>query len=382
MKLKYKIPIIILPIVILTTIVIAYFSYLSNQDFIQSSMKNELLTGSRVLLNAIQNTSTRALQQASFVANLPTVETLMKEKNRDELKKLILPAYHVQHDRFGVNQSHFYSPPAFSFLRTIVSIDQYGEDLSSTRPLIVQSGKEQKPLEGIEISPSGLSIRGVDIIKNENDFVGLFEVQMSFEEALQILKSDMGFEGGAFINEDLMSKYATLVDKPDKERIIAGYRNIQSTDWDMIKSIVNEKLLKQASTLTTKVETVNGELDGILLVPLKDYKGDQIGAIVAVKNFENYDLQLKAALVKSIAFMIIQAVILSGIILITFNALLMRPTEYIDKCVKDLNEGKTDFDISYLAGKDDEIGLVAKSVEKFKSLFPKKEQNPPLEEAK
>lgn len=58
---------------------------------------------------------------------------------------------------------------------------------------------------------------------------------------------------------------------------------------------------------------------------MQDYKGINIGIIVAVKNFDVYQKQMSAAIVRAIAFALLQVLVLAGIIIVMLNVMFVRP---------------------------------------------------------
>ena len=122
-----------------------------------------------------------------------------------------------------------------------------------------------------------------------------------------------------------MSEIATLIPKPDAERIIGGYRNTESTDWNMIRTVVTPDFLRSVTDVTTRQQTIGGVDYGFVAVPLLDFKGTKIGSVVAVRNFSEFATQNMWALVRSISLAFIQGLILCGVMLILINSLFIHP---------------------------------------------------------
>jgi methyl-accepting chemotaxis protein len=221
--------------------------------------------------------------------------------------------------------AQFHLAPATSFLRIYAPKDGQGEDLSSFREMVVSSNKEHEPRKGIEIGRQGVGIRAIDLVKDAEGYIGSFEVGMNFMYILEDVKENTGFETGIFIDNALMSSIATLVPKPDSERIVAGFQNVRATDWNIIKSVVTPDLLTSVADIKMELKTIAGTDYGIVVVPLLDYKGSNIGSIIAAKEFDAYQNQMAAATVRAIAFSLLQVLVLAGIVIVMINVMFVQP---------------------------------------------------------
>ena len=255
------------------------------------------------------------------MVSLPSIQEAFRKGDRDQLVERLVPAFLVQRDKFGVREGQFHLAPATSFLRIFDVTAGHGEDLSSFREMVLATNRKQEAQKGIEIGRRGLSIRGVDVVKDTNGLIGSFEVGISFSPVLENLKKNAGFEAGVFVDAVMMSDIANLLPKPDAERLVGSYQNVEATNWKVVRPMVTADVLNEAKEVVTRIKTVDGIDYGMVAVPLLDYKGNRIGAIVAVKSFEDYQRMQGSALVRAIAFAVLQAMILSGAMLILINVL-------------------------------------------------------------
>jgi methyl-accepting chemotaxis protein len=165
----------------------------------------------------------------------------------------------------------------------------------------------------------------VEVMKDAQGPIGSFEVGMSFSPVLENLKRNAGFEGGVFVDATMMANIATQVPKPDADHIVGSYQNVEATNWKVVRPMVDGDLLTDAKDVLVRIKTVDGVDYGLVAVPLLDYKGARIGAIVGVKSFEDYQALQGGALVRAIAFAALQAIILAGAMLILINVLFIHP---------------------------------------------------------
>jgi methyl-accepting chemotaxis protein len=321
---RLKVLLVVIPATLLMAGISAYSSIVSHQAVFEGCKQRELRLAATLIQSDLQLQMEKAAAKASIVVNLPSIKESFRAGNRERMLNRILPAFLIQRDRFGVLEGQFHLAPATSFLRIYAPEDGQGEDLSSFREMVVSANKEHEPRRGIEIGRQGISVRAIDLVKDANGYLGSFEIGMSFMTVLDNVKKNTGFEAGVFVDDALMSRIATLLPKPDSERIVAGFRNVEATDWKVIKSIVTPELLTSATDVKMELKTIAGSDYGIVIVPLLDYKGSNIGSIIATQEFEAYKNQMDAAIVRAIAFSLLQVLVLAGIVIVMINVMFVR----------------------------------------------------------
>ena len=322
---RQKILLVVIPATLLMAVISAYSSIVSHQALFEGCKQRELRFVARLIQADLKEQMNKAAAIASMVVNLPSVPKDFRAGNRQQMLDNLLPAFSIQRDRYGVTDAHFHTAPATSFLRLYAPEDKPGEDLSSFREIVVSTNKVHEPRKSVEIGRLGVGIRAIDLVKDADGYIGSFEVGMNFMYVLEDVKENTGFETGTFVDDALMSSIATSVPKPDSERIVAGLRNVEATDWNIIKSVVTPDLLTSATDIRMELKTIAGTDYGIVVVPLLDYKGSNIGSIVSIQEFDAYKNQMNAAIVRAIAFSLLQVLVLAGIVIVMINAMFVRP---------------------------------------------------------
>ena len=325
MHIKYKALLFVGTITILTATISGWSSYSTNSGIIESAKQKELRSTATLIQNDLQEQSSKAAARASIVVNLPSIQQAFRKGDREQIAERLVPSFLIQRDKYGVREGQFHLAPAMSFLRIFDLTAGHGEDLSAFREMVLATNRKQEPQKGIEIGRRGLSIRGVDVVRDTDGAIGSFEVGMSFSPVLENLKKNTGFEAGVFVDAVMMSDIANLLPKPDAEHLVGTYQNVEATNWKLVRPMVTAEVLNEAKEVVTRIRTVDGIDYGMVAVPLLDYKGSRIGAIVAEKSFEDYQSMQGSALVRAIAFAALQAMILSGAMLILINVLFINP---------------------------------------------------------
>jgi methyl-accepting chemotaxis protein len=322
---RLKVLLVVIPTTLVMAGISAYSSIVSHQAVFEGCKQRELRLVATLIQTDLQEQMTKAAARASLVVNLPSIKEAFRAGNRERMLERLLPVLLIQRDRFGVLDGQFHLAPATTYLSIYTPEKGQGEDLSSFREMLVSANKDHEPRKGIEIGRQGVSIRAVDLVKDAEGYIGSFEVGMSFISVLDNVKKNTGFEAAAFVDNDMMSRIATLLPNPDAERVIGGFRNVGATDWKVIKSLVSSELLTSATDIKMELKTIAGIHYGIVIVPLLDYKGINIGSIFATQEFEAYQNQMNAAIVRAIAYSLLQVLVLAGIVIVMINVMFVRP---------------------------------------------------------
>jgi len=379
MNIKWKSQLLLFMVAITTSIVSAYTGFGASNAMIENAKKRELNVTATLIQSNIAEQINKASARASLVSSLPSIKQAFRAKNREDIATRLLPAMIVQRDQFGVREGQFILPPAISFLRIYALKDGHGEDLSGFRQMLLVANRTGEPQRGMEIGRRGLSIRAVYPVKDDDGLIGSFEIGLSFSSVLSQTKINTGFDAGVFIDDKLMTEVAKLIPPPDRERIVGGYQAVEVTDWAALKPLLSPALFAKARDVVVDLITVNGNDYGLVLVPVLDYKGERIGAVVAVRDFSEFQTQQRWALTSTVAMAGLQIVLLTGALLIVVNAMLLKPFEAIASASSELADGQPVPDLEDLANRRDEIGGMARSLQ---TLANQGNANHDLEESK
>lgn len=363
-SLRVKVPLFVGAVSLFSSIGLALSSYQVGLSAIKLSESQEQNMVLNLIQSSLQEANKKALARADLISRLPFVQKNLRENLRDELLENVEPSLKVQKQRFSVTEAQFHLPPAKSYLR-IFRPKAPQEDLSSFRQMVLKVNKDKLPLSGIEIGRRGIGIRGVVPISDEKGHIGSFEIAMDFKPVLDSLKKTTGFEAAVFVDEDKMSEIATLMPKPDLEKIIGGMRVQEATNWKTIRSLVTADIMTRTKQVDFKVLKNNNESYSAILVPLQDYKGQQIGLIVTTKSLK-YLENLKASLFWNNIFLALaQTLVITGTASILFNGLLLRPVLALGNQIKSISKDLdsvdlNDAEVDKLASRLDEVGQIAR----------------------
>ena len=363
-SLRAKVPLFVGAVSLFSSIGLALSTCQVGLSAIKLSENQEQNMVLNLIQSSLQEANKKALARADLISRLPFIQKNFRENSRDELLDNIKTSLKVQKQRFSVTEAQFHLPPAKSYLR-VFRPKAPQEDLSSFRQMVLKVNKDKVPLSGIEIGRRGIGIRGVVPISDEKGHIGSFEIAMDFKPVLDSLKKTTGFESAVFVDEDKMSEIATLIPKPDLEKIVGGMRVQEATNWKTIRSLVTPDIMTTTKQVDFKVLKNNNESYSAILVPLQDYKGQQIGLIVTAKSLK-YLENLKASLFWNNIFLALaQTLVITGTASILFNGLLLRPVLALGNRIKSISKAVDTVDLSddsvdKLASRLDEVGQIAR----------------------
>ena len=364
LKLRFKVPLMLGVVAISSSLMMAITSYQIGVSAIDLAEEEITSIVQSSILSLLQDANGKSLARADLISRLPFVQKDFASRSRDELFKSISPSLKVQKERFFVSEAQFHLPPATSYLR-VYKPNAKQEDLSSFREMVLKVNKDKLPLSGIEIGRRGIGIRGVVPINNNGVHAGSFEIAMEFKPVLNNLKKLTGYDAAVFIDEERMSKIATLIPTPDPEKIIGGMRVQESTNWRLLRGITNPDIINSTKEALTEKKFYDGEDYSLIITPLVDYKGQQIGLIVAAKSLKYTD-DLKHSLFWNNIFLAFgQALVVTAFASVFFNGLLLRPILSLGKNIKDISEDTHVSDSSPnsldpLLNRRDEVGEIAR----------------------
>ena len=344
------------PTILVLSVIAAMIALLTIQTRISDHLVATYDTGEFALIGDITATSFRhaqmtALMEAETIASSPDVQKAFISGNREELLSLTQEDFTVLHDRHGISQAQFHTAPATGFLR-LHKPDEFGDDQSEFRYMVVDAIKTASPRQGVEITRAGVDIFAtVPIFNPDHKVAGSFEVGLELEGILDDIKMDHQLEVAVFVNEEKLRKIATK-ERPEvfsEENRVGSYLKVYATHPALIKELVSADDVSIAED-AHYIRDIAGKSYGVLLQPIFNQAHVQIGVIAAVKEFTEDRVAFKKAFIYEALASISVSIILIAIILLVMNGMLLRPMAVLRNRLKarvdgqDLPDEKLDID--------------------------------------
>ncbi len=274
MKFRRSAPLILISSIVLVVVVSSVISSRLSSKIISSAEEKQFSLMRSIVAFNLHGAEDRALARASMIANLPKARSLFATQDRAGLLAEYGKMFAEQEEKFGVDQAQFHTSSSTSFLR-LHDPENFGDDLTKFRPLVVAVNRDQTPHKGFAIARSGPAIFGIVPMYDPQDkHIGSFEFGIAFDGILDNLKNAYDLEFAVFVDEASLHEFAQGVSPgiySDQNR--AGkFIRFHSTNNAVFQSLVLDKDLN--TTENTQYERqVLGVPYGAVMVPLRNGAG-------------------------------------------------------------------------------------------------------------
>jgi len=268
-------------------------------------------------------------------------------------------------------QIHVHTADIKSFIRSWN--DKSGDDLSSFRHMIHTVKNDKKAVYGIEVGKTGLAIRGIAPIFNNDgenkEYIGSVEFIQSFESIVKSMKAQMGASVAIAIDSSLLNIADGLKKAPPliKNKFVVAQKP-DNIDNQLIAELADAKESKDNQFFNTDSYFVTS-------ISLEDYKNNPVGKIfIAAPNEQIYEaIKLaESGMIWQISVAIIAIIITIIILICVIKIYLINPIDGLTNSVKS-NIGECDLTKKVPVFGKDEIGTTASEfnnlVEKFRSII-------------
>ena len=332
MTFKRKAPTILIITVIIAVLSISIVSSRISTNLVTAAEEGQFSIMSNIVRSKIKNAEDRAAARTEIISMSPEVKAAFAARDRDKLYAITKDIYRVQAEKYGINQAHFHEAPAVSFLR-INKPEVFGDDISSFRQIVVDVNRNLMLRKGVNVTRSGPAVMAVlPMTDKDGKPIGSFEMGSDFGPILDDLKTTYGFEMALFIDEKLLHNVMDFVGAEvfnDRNRL-GKYLKFYSTHAELLRQLINEKdiLISEDSHY---LRDASGIPYGVLLQPLYDYAGKQIGVIMTANNFSATRAAAGQAFIWQSLLALSAIVLLAGIIIIVLRGLLLQPLALISE---------------------------------------------------
>ncbi|CAN7173395.1 hypothetical protein LJR030_000270 [Rhizobium sp. LjRoot30] len=287
-----------------------------------------------IVQTAIGDAENKALARAELIGDLPAVQRLLTANDRAGLQAELGKMFENQKARHGVDQAQFHQPPALSFLR-LHDPATFGDDLTASRPLVVAVNRDREPRKGPSVARNGPAIFGVAPVTDSNGKPwGTFEVGISFGPLLAGLKNAYGFDLALFIDEGVLRQFAKGV-SPERlgdQNRVGKFMRFEATNAALMSELATASDLAVVSEPTPYTRLAQGMTRGVLLIPLNNSSGTQIGVIAVSSDFSASRASVGRSLVWQTVIAAISIVLLIGVVIVVLRGFLMRPLQVLGDC--------------------------------------------------
>ncbi len=355
---KILIPILLLAVVVMSAMV-AFVTWDTDQRATQDEQHELELLG-LTFNNELSTLNNFALGLATQVANNPQVQIDLKNRDRQALEALVMPAYQALKQKFEIAQYQFHLPPAISFLR-VHDPKKFGDDLSSFRPIVVAANEKDEPLSGIEVGRAGLGVRGISPIRYDNQHIGTVEFGIDLgPKFLSQLKNRYGVDWQVVLLSKV-AKIATFTQHDDNNQSRGPLEVQSSTLAQPFIAAVESKEADQHRAFFSLIKN-HGHDYRVLSMPLLSFSGQQIGWVEIIKDRSNFVALRNARLMQAIGLIAIVLIIVAVLVIVVVTRVL-RPIRPLTAAATAIAQGDFSPDLSQYTENRDEVGTLARSMQ-------------------
>lgn len=283
--------------------------------------KNSFLSGERLQLQVkydlakkvFGDSAEEALSMAFLVSEIPDVQRLFAQRDREGLLKFTAPLFVKLKERLNLSQFHFLTPPATSFLR-LHQPQKFDDDLSTVRHTIVEANAKKSTVTGIESGKFGFGIRGVVPVFYEGKHVGAVEFGKDLnDQLLMSLKEKFSVDVSVIVADGNGFKYLAKTHS----------MTIPERRYPFL-----QKVLSQDSLVFDQVEKDGKELLTVYGL-LKDFAGNTVGILAVPRDITDTMRAIRVNLYKTSAIGVVFLLVLLLLFNFVVNLLINKPLRLI-----------------------------------------------------
>ncbi len=285
-----------------------------------------------------------------LLLNNNKITRLFAERKRDSLKQELLDIYQSKlKPQYKIAQFQFHLPPATSFLR-LHKPNKFGDDLSAFRKTVLDVNNNKKKVVGIEVGRGGPGLRIVYPVFYKGEHVGSVEFGTSL---IKILNE---------IAEISNLHYAIGI----KKEVFKKARRFENKNTDLVKGdIIFYNFSDSFAQATLKEYEPNNKLEFLSLgdieiaastVPLKDYKGYEVGFVSLFSDETATFKSLSEKLIEILLLALLFALFASALVYFYMKKSVITPLKKAGEFAENISNEKFDGNIEY--DKNDEIKVL------------------------
>jgi len=304
----------------------------------------------RAKIELLRSINARAIANeeiAQLLARLPAIQARLLADDRPGLLADLGDAFAAL-KTYGIYNTHFHRPDITTLLR-LHAPNQFNDNLTQLRPMVVAVANAQKPLRGIELGVNGLPIRGVvPVVAPDGKQLGVVEV-------------------GSFLNSDFLKS----LEQPGTSYSIyyqSGERLLPIGQSDQARPMAlpeAQLLAAREGTPVFRRSEMAGRMYVSTAVPLPDYAGRAIGVVQIDIDTE----QLEDAFDRGILFLLLATtlvILLTVVATFLMSRSLLRRLDKLIHATAAIATEAPDVQVP-MQDRGDEFGRFARAIETFRN---------------
>ncbi|SDL71150.1 methyl-accepting chemotaxis protein [Halarsenatibacter silvermanii] len=321
---KAKLSLAVILVVLLLAAGLSFYAINQSEDMILGQEEEALYSVGDFVEAKMEDRLNAARTSVLSIAHNTDIQRLFSERDRDELRDRLLPAYEQISDEVAQFQLH--EPDSTSFLR-LHAPDEYGDSLRDFRNTVNQANENEEIVMGLEEGRGGFGFRVVVPVSYEGEHLGTVEYGSSFgQEFAEEMQEELGGDYFIYIFEDAAG---VAWDAVEEGRLGATAEDLWEVEDEHISRV------REGERVFTLAEDEN---DRILLLPFEDFQGQVSGYIKAVQDREDIVAQ-SAATTRKMGLLAAVGTLLAAVIIYLLVRKQLKPLQKFADLFSDLALG-------------------------------------------
>lgn len=280
---------------------------------------------------------------------------LFAEKKREELYRELKYYHDTARQDFHIEHIHFHLAPATSFLRVHLP-EKHSDDLSSFRPMVVETNKALQPKRGLEVGREGLKLRLIYPAFYQKQHIGSIEISGEPLRLAHHLKNIFGIEYAVSIKQQVFDKAQRF--KSEKTDIKIGEQLFYAFSSPLSSEFVSQYKENQTDYLFDQ------QLYTTYKMPLYDFANQYIGDLLLIENIDGIQKAVWYKFIWHLMVSIFIAILMSSLLSWFITKSIHNPLQYIVNIAEKISAGYLNQEFKY-DHRHDEIGRLTIAMQRM-----------------
>jgi hypothetical protein len=268
-----------------------------------------------VFTTAMDQAASLSATHSEALAADQAIGNLLRAGDRDALQHYAKPVSDRLSRLVGIDVMHFHDAGMKSFLR-VWEPGNFGQDLSSFRPMVVAANHDRQTQKGLELGIRGLSLRAVSPVMagDGQSLIGTVEVGVNLQALADLAKAASG------------SDFALVLDPRFLATAVSGKLVLDAaTDKDLFDTIIASGALRLSRDVSVFPYVLDKKSLTVQSKPLIDYSGNMIGVMLTVSDFTTLESHYNRSIVTLASLFLAGLFVVFSVIMVAIRAAVVRP---------------------------------------------------------
>ena len=278
-------------LLLITSCVFLFLGHYQYQNVLHLLVKEEQKVAARINGYIFSNIHSQYRHYGQMLLGDPRVIEAVASGDREGLYRLSKPFFdELRRENPYLKVMHFHTTDNRTLLR-VHKPENYGDDLSAIRPIIVRTNETKQPFHGLEAGKYGIYYRITFPIFNHGVHIGSFEFGIDIRHLMELLNEQSVFVPMLLMHKAAIKPVYEFSQKPDSmlkpvnSQYALIHYELSSHDWERLSHLVDRSILHEEYRI---IEDHGTDHLMFIATDLKNYLGETIGHFIFIKELNFY----------------------------------------------------------------------------------------------